>query len=131
MEGTQGALGCPAFFGCFHLVPRRAEAVDSQTLQQRNASPLVSQINVNSGRAIEPASLEMMARARATTTSPSNVAAFTLSPEDVNLASLRRDFLSNPSPEYLLLLVSAPTFRPPSFLPNYQCLESFLCHLFG
>jgi hypothetical protein len=131
VERAQGAFGCPVFFGSFYLVSRRAKAVDSQTLQQRNASRLVSQINVNSGRAIEPASLEMMARARATTTSPSNVAAFTFFPEDVNLASLRRDFLSNPSPKYLLLLVSAPTLRSPSFLPYYKCLESFLGHLLG
>jgi len=131
VDGAQRALGCPAFVGSFHLVPRRAKAVDSQTLKQRYTSPLVSQINVDSGRAIEPASLEMMARARATSTSPSNVAAFALFPEDVNLASLRRDFRSNPSPKYLLLFVSAPTLRPPSFLPDYQRLEPFLSHLLG
>lgn len=111
MESAQGTLRCPVLCRCFHLVSRRSKAVDSQALQQRNASPLVSQINVYSGRAIEPTSLEMMARARATATCPSDVTAFTLLPEDINLPPLWRDFSSNPSPEYPLLFVSASKKR--------------------
>lgn len=89
----------------------------------------MSQINVNPGRAIEPAPFEMAARARATATGPSDISALTLLPEDINLATLRRDFSPNPSAKYLLLLLSVPTLSSPSSLPYYQRLESFLSHL--
>jgi hypothetical protein len=65
VEGTQRTLGRPVFGRCFHLVLCRAKAVDGQTLQQRNASPLVGEISVNSGRTIEPTSLEMTPRVTA------------------------------------------------------------------
>jgi hypothetical protein len=88
MDSAERAFGCPVFCRSFYLVSGGAKAVDSQTFQQRYAPPLVSETNVNSGRAIEPASLEMVAEARATATSPSYVTALSILPEKINLASL-------------------------------------------
>ena len=88
VDGTQLAFWCPFFLSGPHFVFRRTEAMDGKTFQRRNACPLVSHVDINTCRPIEPPSAEVPPGTSPTSSSPSHITTLASPPKNIDLAPL-------------------------------------------